>query len=383
MGADIYFSFFGHISYILPPWLYWLFGVTFALHGGTDGYYVIEKGHQRPSSSVVPRGKKKETIVTTKGRFTEGWGPEKLHIARGKSELTDLRGDVEEAMEKVADEQSSLVTARSSDLGEVTSDLMGAVIAGDAVLVLLNDEDLEMLASELNAAAAGEYVKYPVVALQTADGRIHTWAKFAPTAVTPTESVADADVGVPVVTWQEPRTGSAEFLDGNLPMDVALDVDEGATKVYQAGTKSTGDITCVEVSKLIDGQTVSWDDALGTTKTFEFDVAGDGVTPGNVQVDVSTLTTDVEVADALRAAINGLTDFRCTASGATAVVDLEQDDALAAGDVVITETVVDAGFLKTDFTGGVDRDSVKVTIDVSGISLLSAVTDLDVEYYVV
>ncbi len=199
---------------------------------------------------------------------------------------------------------------------------------------------------------------------------------------TPAEAVADADVGAPAVVDLDDASATIAYSDGVLRLKVTPDCDDNTTKTYQAGTKSTGSITCVAKANLIDGETVTLEDAKGTSKVFEFDVAGDGVTAGRVQVDVSGDTTATEVAATLAAAINGSV-LRMTATPSAAVVNLEQDDALAAGNTTIAETVADAGFTVVSFSGGVDRDEYTVTVDVSGVALLANVPDFVYKWIVV
>ena len=52
-------------------------------------------------------------------------------------------------------------------------------------------------------------------------------------------------------------------------------------------------------------------------QTFEFDVAGDGVTFGNTRIDVAGMTTTAEVAGAIRTAINSqsLIEVEASTSG--------------------------------------------------------------------
>ena len=111
---------------------------------------------------------------------------------------------------------------------------------------------------------------------------------------------------------------------------------------------ATGTITCVAVADLVDGQTVT---IAGTV--YEFDVAGDGVGGGNETVDVSTLTTDLEVADALATAINGVGDVDAV-DNLDGTISLTHLTTGAAGNVAITETVVNAGFVVAGMSGGAD-----------------------------
>ena len=143
------------------------------------------------------------------------------------------------------------------------------------------------------------------------------------------------------------------------------DTDEGSTKNYQTGTKSTGSIACVAKANLVDGETFTLEDALGVSKVFEFDVSGDGVTEGNISVNVSEDTTADDIAARCRTRINSVVGLTISAGVTGSTVDLTQDHALVAGDTSIADTVTDAGFVPTDFSGGADRDYVTVPIQVA------------------
>ncbi len=123
---------------------------------------------------------------------------------------------------------------------------------------------------------------------------------------------------------------------------------------------ATGSVTCVAVANLIDGETVPI-----AGKTYEFDVAGDGVTGGNVPVDVSALTTASEVASALAMAIYGEGDCGLVWDGVSATVELVRSIGGAAGNEAGSDTVADAGFVYTGLSGGADG-SVTVRLGATG-----------------
>lgn len=63
-------------------------------------------------------------------------------------------------------------------------------------------------------------------------------------------------------------------------------------------------LTCVTKANLVDGETITIGvGGAGGLKVYEFDVAGNGVTAGRVQVNVSADTTAAQVAARLRTAI--------------------------------------------------------------------------------
>lgn len=131
----------------------------------------------------------------------------------------------------------------------------------------------------------------------------------------------------------------------------------GAPYVVQA-KKATGTITCVAKADLVDAQTITIGDGVHAATVFEFDVNGTGVTVGRVQVDVSGATTAADVATLLHAAINGVTTGLAVTSvdNLDGTLDLTNDATGSAGNVTITETVVNAGFLVTGMAGGVDEN---------------------------
>lgn len=102
-------------------------------------------------------------------------------------------------------------------------------------------------------------------------------------------------------------------------------------------------LTCVSKANFADTDyfTLSID---GTGVTYEFDKAGDGVTAGNVQVNISTDTTAADCAARLRTAI--------LANQATLTVTDNVDGTLtiSIGDgpiITTTESVTNAGFTIT------------------------------------
>jgi hypothetical protein len=117
---------------------------------------------------------------------------------------------------------------------------------------------------------------------------------------------------------------------------------------------ATGSITCVAKANLIDGETVTIGDGTQAATVFEFDVAGNGVGGTNVQVNVSTDTTAIQVAARLHTAINGVVAGLLVVS--TAVGDgtltLANEGHGEAGNVTITDTVFDPNFAHTGMAGG-------------------------------
>ena len=84
-------------------------------------------------------------------------------------------------------------------------------------------------ATTLNAAAAGTFKKLIKLQIQDARKRCPEVVQ-RPATLTPTETVSDADVGVPVVTGGN----TVSFVDGEATVELTYDTDAGATKTYAA-----------------------------------------------------------------------------------------------------------------------------------------------------
>ena len=130
-------------------------------------------------------------------------------------------------------------------------------------------------------------------------------------------------------------------------------VDDGT------GVAATGTITTIVQANLLDNETFTISD--GTTSTvFAFHVTG-AYAPvvGEVEVDVTAAVTANDVRDAIITAVQGVASFFVTAtSGGASTVTLTNDNVGTAGNVVVTDTVVDAGFTHTGMAGGVDADAL-------------------------
>lgn len=142
-------------------------------------------------------------------------------------------------------------------------------------------------------------------------------------------------------------------LDSLEERKIICGIEMGTNVTVPANAYATGSITAVAKANLVDGETFSISDGYQTV-TFEFDLPPDGVSGGNVVVDVSADTTAVEVASRMVSAINGsaLAITADNSSGTSATVDLTQDRGGTRGNTTIAETVTDAGFTKVDFSGG-------------------------------
>lgn len=128
---------------------------------------------------------------------------------------------------------------------------------------------------------------------------------------------------------------------------------------------ATGQIQCVAVASLVDGEKVTISDGA-TSTDFVFNVSG-GYVPGGgytatiIEVDVSADVTDQDVALSLRTAVDGaLFDVSSTGAPVGGLLDLENDTPGAAGNVAISDTVADAGFTHSGMSGGFDGTAALV-----------------------
>lgn len=159
-------------------------------------------------------------------------------------------------------------------------------------------------------------------------------------------------------------------------------LDDGLNAVifeFELTAAATGSITTIAQGSLVDGETFTLDDGVHTATIFEFDVAGDGVTAGNIAVDVSTDTTADDVRDRIISAINSVGTLDITASdGGAATVDLVNDTPGTVGNTSSSETVGDGGFVVTNMTSGSGVAGVtigNVSVDVSGDTTANDVRD--------
>jgi len=139
-----------------------------------------------------------------------------------------------------------------------------------------------------------------------------------------------------------------------------------------ANNPSGGTITAVAVASLVDGETFALNDGINVETVFEFDVAGNGALPGRVNVDVSSLTTADEVKAAIIAAINLVPTSTLgirAVSQSTGVALLIGQFGDVGNVTPSADTVVDAGFVVTAMTGGVDYPSTIPSTDGAGVDV--------------
>ena len=119
-------------------------------------------------------------------------------------------------------------------------------------------------------------------------------------------------------------------------------------------TAATGSIVTVDGSLLVDTETFTLDDGVNPAVVFEFDDNAT-VTPGNVAVTFTGADPLATVRGAIVTAINTAPSLDITAApGGAGEVLLTNDTPGSAGNVTITETVLNAGFVVSGMSGGVD-----------------------------
>lgn len=119
-----------------------------------------------------------------------------------------------------------------------------------------------------------------------------------------------------------------------------------------AGVAATATITCATAANTDDNDTVTIGDGLSAAKIYEFDKAGDGVTAGRVQVNISGDTTAAEVAARLRTAILANQPAFDVLDNGDGSLTLTHKIPGAHGNVTITEDTTHASLTVSGFSGG-------------------------------
>jgi cysteine-rich repeat protein len=127
-------------------------------------------------------------------------------------------------------------------------------------------------------------------------------------------------------------------------------------KTSQPPVAATGSIIAISGTNLVDGETFTLNDGTQTATVFEFD-SNSSVASGHVAVPIFLNSTATIVANAMRTAINGVAGtLLVTASGTGSTVSITNDQQGSFGNVAITETVANVGFVVSGMTGGVGAD---------------------------
>ena len=145
--------------------------------------------------------------------------------------------------------------------------------------------------------------------------------------------------------------------DSNSYTDGAVQIN--CYKEAAAGVAATCTINCVAKNLMADTDYITLNDGLKSV-VFEFDTAGDGVTAGRVQVNISGAINATDVAVILVTAINA-SDLDVTASNASGVVTVTHNLPGADGNATNSENVAEGTFTLTSFTGGADPGAMALT----------------------
>lgn len=134
---------------------------------------------------------------------------------------------------------------------------------------------------------------------------------------------------------------SVAFASTMVAKEYWMFVSSTACWVKQASP--TGTITAVAKASLVDTDFMTIDDGINAAVVYEFDVAGNGVTGGRVQVNVSTDTTAAQVAARLKTAINTAQPYITVVDNLNGTLTLSS----TSRNMILTETVANAGFTVT------------------------------------
>lgn len=126
------------------------------------------------------------------------------------------------------------------------------------------------------------------------------------------------------------------------------------------GSPAEGKITCVAKASLVDTDYITIGDGVTPAKLYEFDTAGDGVTAGRIQVDISTDTTAAQVAARLKTAIEANQPLFTVTDNADGTLTITHKIPGVVGNSTITENVANAGFLVVGLSNGLAGGYLKL-----------------------
>lgn len=140
--------------------------------------------------------------------------------------------------------------------------------------------------------------------------------------------------------------GSYSYTAGTFEVDVT------AVTGTSIPAAATGLITCATKANLADTDYITIPDGINPATVYEFDTAGDGVTGGRVQVNVSSDTTAAQVAARLRTAILANQPALSVTDNADGTLTLAHRVPGTIGNNTITENVAHASFTVSGLSGG-------------------------------
>jgi hypothetical protein len=126
--------------------------------------------------------------------------------------------------------------------------------------------------------------------------------------------------------------------------------------------QARGTITTIAGSLIVDGENFVLSDGVNPAVTFEFDSNASVVNTATLRALVFTGGDSADtIRDTIIAAVNAAPTLNVTASsGGSALVNLINDTGGTAGNVSITETVVNAGFIVSGMSGGATGQNWKL-----------------------
>jgi len=199
---------------------------------------------------------------------------------------------------------------------------------------------------------------------ETGDG---TTTAFSKTAITTGLKVNDGDTPIVPesveIRWRELGSSPTSAVSNASGRTGAVVGDGSSTKFggqLPDGRGADGRmvVTAFGALQIVDGDTFTLDDGINTPTVFEFD-DDSSVTAGNVPVDISAVASTDDVAEAMRAAINGvasgLTLKSATQNASLSQVDIYNTNPGTAGNVTSwAENTTGGAITVTQPTGGVD-----------------------------
>ena len=185
------------------------------------------------------------------------------------------------------------------------------------------------------------------------------------TSTTPDRSV----IWTPLATW----AGNVTLVADN----------EAARTLLGAGSVATGTITCTTKANYVDGELMATiGDGIRPAVVYEADPAANGVTAGNIAVNISTDTTAAQVCARVKTAIDGAQPV-LTVTDNTGSLSLAQKVAGIFANVTITEGVANAGHTVSGFVNGAAGGyrHVKNSDDAGACELLQHATSVGTEEF--
>lgn len=149
---------------------------------------------------------------------------------------------------------------------------------------------------------------------------------------------------VTAILWRFNKNGTAAALMMALVERVANADTTISTvsDVTSVGTLANGTIQCIAKAAMADTDYMTISDGV-TTKLYEFDTVGNGVTAGRVQVNISSDTSPADVAARLRTAILAAQPLLNVVNGGGGVLTVTRE-VRATSDITMTENVAGGGF---------------------------------------